>query len=261
LPVFHVYLLIFLIRQSFQMKIDDETDALQSSLHCIDSGDDEPSRVDCVEEEGYEPANKSLQTQCGTDKTKSRSKDSSDKTKSEIQSSPSLQDLNYSRESMKRQGGANAKPMCPPSSSHESLENAVDKKAIGTTATTEEEATKLNAGVHWIAKRLGDNKGLEVLQFKLGNLAKDLRNVNSVWDGTNPILTRAAIIYLVISFFLHFLVSQRLLWLLGTATFYFSQSPFVILTVRFMFGFWRGIAKATRRQQLLDAEISAISCA
>jgi hypothetical protein len=113
----------------------------------------------------------------------------------------------------------------------------------------------LNIAISWIARRLGENKGLEVLQFKLGNLGRDLRNINSVWDGSNPLLTRAAMVYLVISFILHFLTSQRLLWLIGTSTFFFSQSPFVILTARFMFGFWRGIAKATRRQQLLDAEI------
>ena len=86
-----------------------------------------------------------------------------------------------------------------------------------------EDATKLNIAVNWIAKRMLDNKGLEILQFQLGNLGRDLKNLNSVWNGSNPLLTQAAMVYLAISFVLHFLINPRLLWFMGTFTWYFGQ--------------------------------------
>merc|ERR550539_70244 len=109
-------------------------------------------------------------------------------------------------------------------------------------AKESEETAKLNIAVHWIAKRLLDNKGLEILQFQLGMLGRDLKHLNSVWDGTNPLLTRAAMVYLVISFILHFIINPRLLWLMGTFSFYFARSPMSILCARMFFGFWRGVA-------------------
>lgn len=134
-----------------------------------------------------------------------------------------------------------------------------ETKSLGTTkdnmSKNDEETARLNIAVHWIAKKMLDNKGLEILQFKLGHLGRDLKNLNSVWNGTNPLLTRAAMVYLVISFILHFIVNPRLLWLVGTFTWYFGQSPFCILCIRMFFGFWRGVAKGLRRQHLLDAEI------
>ena len=86
-------------------------------------------------------------------------------------------------------------------------------------------------------------------------LGRDLKNVNSVWNGANPLLTRAAMVYLVISFVLHFVINPRLLWLMGTFTWFFGRSPNVVLCARMFFGFWRGVAKGLRRQHLLDAEI------
>jgi hypothetical protein len=265
IPIFHVYLYMFLANQSFQMTLEDDMGALQTSIHCTDSNE-QPLGAEDVYDDNHESIDKlqhnrmkpptSLSSADETISTTSRNKDSSnDGIQADFHSSPSLQELSQIRQPFKKQNGAIGKTQFTPSSSNESLINAADKNSNGTSNATEEEETKLNIAISWIARRLGENKGLEVLQFKLGNLGRDLRNINSVWDGSNPLLTRAAMVYLVISFILHFLTSQRLLWLIGTSTFFFSQSPFVILTARFMFGFWRGIAKATRRQQLLDAEI------
>jgi len=122
-------------------------------------------------------------------------------------------------------------------------------------AKNDEETARLNIAVNWIAKKWLDNKETEILQFKLGMLGRDLKNLNSVWNGTNPLLTRAAMVYLVLSFILHFIINPRLLWLMGTFTWYFGRSPAFILCARMFFGFWRGIAKGLRRQHLLDAEI------
>ena len=86
-----------------------------------------------------------------------------------------------------------------------------------------EDAARLNIAVNWIAKRMLDNKGLEILQHKLGNLGRDLKNLNSVWNGSNLLLTQAAMVYLAISFVLHFIINPRLLWFMGTFTWYFGQ--------------------------------------
>ncbi len=118
-----------------------------------------------------------------------------------------------------------------------------------------DDAARLNIAVNWIAKKWLDNKGLEIFQHNIGNLGRDLKNLNSVWNGSNPLLTKAAMVYLVISFVLHFLINPRLLWLLGTLMWYFGRSPVSIILARMFFGFWRGFAKGLRRQHLLDAEM------
>ena len=272
LPIFHIYLFIFLAKQSFQMKLEDEIDALQTSLHCPDSTDEQFLDTLRADDDVHKPIHKSEPSAGNTKQSNSSAsnvsilfnsndKEPSDKgTQLDLHSSPSLQELSQVRSTSRNKNYANGGKAFIQSSSNESLMNAADAGSTAATIATEEDDTKLNIAISWIAKRLGENKGLEILQFKLGMLGRDLRNINSVWDGSNPLLTRAAMVYLVISFILHFLMSQRLLWLLGTSTFYFSRSPFVILTARFMFGFWRGIAKATRRQQLLDAEILSTIC-
>ena len=135
------------------------------------------------------------------------------------------------------------------------IESSSDNRIHNHNSDDEDETARLNGAVHWIAKKVLDNKGLETMQFKLGNLGRDLKRLNAVWNGTNPLLTRAAMVYLVISFILHFLMSQRLLWLMGTFTWYFMQSPFFVQCIRMFFGFWRGVAKGLRRQHLLDAEV------
>ena len=261
LPLLHIYLFLFLAKQSFEMKMEDDIDVLQASLHCPDS-------MDLDTDNGHKPIEEQVKNDSSTEalsqlppttdekSNKVINNDAGEYTQVDFHSSPSLKELSHQRQRNKKLDGSIIKTGLDSSISNESLVNATDKNAISpSNVTTEEEVTKLNIAIHWIALRFGENKGLEVLQFKLGNLGRGLQNLNSVWDGSNPILTRAAMVYLMVSFVLHFVMSQRLLWLIGTATFYFSRSPFVILTARFMFGFWRGIAKATRRQQLLDAEI------
>jgi len=119
----------------------------------------------------------------------------------------------------------------------------------------EEEAAKLNIAVNWLAKRFLDNKGLEVMQFKLGCLAQDVKNVNMMWDGSKPAWSMTALVAISISFILHFQVNRRLLWITGFLIWYFAQSPFTILLFRSCLGFWRGIAKVTRRREIYDAEV------
>ena len=104
-----------------------------------------------------------------------------------------------------------------------------------------DETAKLHIAVRWLAHRYGSNKGLEKAQHKLGRLARDLKDLNQVWDGSNPLLTRAAIVYLCVSLLLHFVVNRRLLWLLGTFTAYFARSPIAIHFARSSLGFWRGV--------------------
>lgn len=162
----------------------------------------------------------------------------------DFQNSPSLEEL--SSVSMQ-----NNKPLLTsPSKKHHS-----DKQKQRSSLTKDEEVAKLNIAVHWLAKRFGENKGLEILQFKLGMLGKDLKNINAVWNGTNILLTKASIVSLMVSFILHFLVNQRVLWIFGTFTWYFAHSPLCIRGGRMFFGFFRGVAKVTRRQHLLDSEI------
>jgi len=123
----------------------------------------------------------------------------------------------------------------------------------------EEDTAKLNKAVIWLAKRLAHNKGLDILQFKLTMVERDIRNVSSVWDGSNRLLTQTAIVCIIISFILHFLVSRRVLWLVGASVWYFAQATASKLYARAFLGFWRGVAKTTRRQHLLDAEILEVA--
>jgi hypothetical protein len=155
-----------------------------------------------------------------------------------FQNSPSLTELN-------RKIGSIEPPNVVSPQNHTSEDDDTD----------DSEMAKLNIAVHWIAKKWLDNKGLEILQFKLGKLGNSLKNLNSVWNGKNPLLTRAAMVYLVISLVLHFIINPRVLWLVGTFIGYFARSPICILSARMFFGFWRGVAKGLRRQDLLDAEI------
>ncbi len=154
--------------------------------------------------------------------------------------SPSLNDLN---ERNPKAGGIESKNV------------NTNEERPSNDGKNDDETARLNIAVNWIAKKWLDNKGLEILQFKLGMLGRDLKNLNSVWNGKNPLLTRAAMVYLVASFTLHFIINARILWLMGTFTWYFGRSPAFVLCARMFFGFWRGVAKGLRRQHLLDAEI------
>jgi len=162
----------------------------------------------------------------------------------DFQNSPSLEEL--SSVSLKNNNTLLTSP---------SKKQHHDKQKQGLSLAKDEEVAKLNIAVHWLAKRFGENKGLEILQFKLGMLGKDLKNINSVWNGTNILLTKAAIASIMVSFILHFLINQRILWIFGTFSWYFAHSPICIRGARMFFGLWRGIAKVTRRQHLLDSEI------
>lgn len=130
----------------------------------------------------------------------------------DFQNSPSLEEL--SSISLKNN---NTLLISTPKKQHSDYQKQVSSMA------KDEEVTKLNIAVHWLAKRFGENKGLEILQFKLGMLGKDLKNINAVWNGTNILLTKAAIASLVLSFVLHFFISQRKLWIFGTFAWYFGK--------------------------------------
>jgi hypothetical protein len=269
LPLFHVYLFAFLWIRLRKMKFNHEDDEILHSLQCHESFDglgncqkggnkkyvreQDETNDDCAKIKKTVPLPVSSSGE-------GEERDSSERIEESvtIHNSPSLIGLSYQRKEGWRNRGVMAKTKLIQSSSNTSLADSRDRfhgSRNITDDSLEEEVTKLNIAIHWIAKRLGDNKGLEVLQFKLGMLGRDLRNLNAVWNGKNPFLTRATMAYLVISFLLHFLVNQRLLWLLGTSTWYFAQAPFCVLIARFIFGLSRGIAKVMRRQQLLDAEL------
>jgi len=75
----------------------------------------------------------------------------------------------------------------------------------------------------------------------------------------NSLLTRTAIVCIIFSFILHFLVSRRVLWLGGASIWYFARAPICKQYARAFLGFWRGVEKTTRRQHLLDAEILGVA--
>lgn len=258
LPLLHIYLFIFLgvqlkkmldakekreIFLSYGESFDDDgKQRMDSSIRRKDSddsfdiGETNHSTSNVDDDEGFEPLVR---------------KDSM-----KLPSSPSLQALKRSSDLSPQKNPISVSSVKKPSKMEQSSSSTSLTNSKGS-QDTEEEGTKLNAAIHWIAKRLGEDKGLEILQFKLGLLCSDLRNINSVWNGKNPLLTKAAMVSLVLSFILHFLVNRRLLWILLTASWYFAQSPFVKITIRFIFGLHRGAAKMLRRQQLLDSEILA----
>ncbi len=223
LKVFHVYLFIFLGVRLSDMKAR-ENDVEEIHLKCSESFDDKSKNVDDVVAQKHDHLDSGL----------------------EFHDSPSLTELVHQQKQTSVTMKQESVTRISTNFVSTGKSNAQDQ---------EEETAKLNIAISWVARRLGDNKGLEVLQFKLMFLAQDLQNINSVWNGTNPLLTRLVMLYLVISFVLHFIIEQRLLWGMGTFIWYFGQSPFCIRMVRFFFGFWRGIAKVTRRQHLLDAEV------
>jgi hypothetical protein len=119
----------------------------------------------------------------------------------------------------------------------------------------EDDAAKLNVAVSWVAKRFLDNKGLEVLQFDLGCLARDLKNLTMVWDGSHPVYSKMAMVVISISFMLHIYFNRRLIWMIGIFSWYFAQSPLTILLARMVLGIWRGIAKVMRRREIYDTEV------
>lgn len=130
------------------------------------------------------------------------------------------------------------------------------EKTNGHVSRDNEETARLNKAVQWIAKRLGDNRGLEVLQFKLGMLGRDLTNLNSLWDGSSAVKICASMNIVFTSFVLHCYLSWRLLWIGGTGFWFFGSSPFSIRRARNVLGFWRGIVKVIRRRNLHEEEVT-----
>ena len=114
----------------------------------------------------------------------------------------------------------------------------------------------LNKTVSWIAKILGENRGLEHLQFKLAQMLKDLRNLNSLWDGSSQFKTKASIVCVGISMILHFHVNKRFLWILGITVFHVGNSPWLVIKSRMILGFYRGWAQIIKRRQLHFIELN-----
>ena len=138
----------------------------------------------------------------------------------------------------------------------------MENEAPNTSSTKvdEEEVAKLNKAVEWIAKRVGQDRGLEKLQFKLGMLGRDLTKLNSIWDGSSVLKTRVAMIVLIVSFTLHIRFNHRILWLVGTAVWFFGfQCPASKRAGRSFIGAFSGVAKVVRRRQLHDAEVKPLS--
>jgi len=117
-----------------------------------------------------------------------------------------------------------------------------------------DETARLNKAIYWLAKRWGDNRGLETLQFKMGVLSKDIANINSVWDGSNRLHTEVAIWAVIISFFLQLYVNLRLYWILVITVWYFGSSPQFHRFARIIIGFNLGITKIIRRRALHQVE-------
>jgi len=229
--IFHIYLFIFLAIRLKEMKLEsDDIDEDERPLlpHLDSISSDDFSSIDNNNNDQKSNGEGSNNTAAATERL-------------DFHDSPSLTEFN----TLVRGN----------STIQIETESSTRDGVISKNDSDDDEEARLNIAVNWIAKRWLDNKGLEILQFKLGMLGRDLKNLNSVWNGSNPLLTRAAMVYLVLSFMLHFIINQRLLWLLGTFTWYFARSPVSILCARMFFGFWRGVAKGLRRQHLIDAEM------
>eukprot|EP00557_Chaetoceros_sp_GSL56_P003203 CAMPEP_0176497486 /NCGR_PEP_ID=MMETSP0200_2-20121128/11747_1 /TAXON_ID=947934 /ORGANISM="Chaetoceros sp., Strain GSL56" /LENGTH=1364 /DNA_ID=CAMNT_0017895497 /DNA_START=108 /DNA_END=4199 /DNA_ORIENTATION=+ len=195
LPLFHVYIFIFLwIRlRKMQSTIDD--DEVLRSLQCHDSFDGLGNCQQLRNKNDIRDKDAASDDVTKIEKTRPSAVPSIDESDAPniseqahdnvtMHNSPSLIGLSYQRKEEWRNRGTVAKAKIIQSSSNTSLVDSRDRLHGSRNITdqnSEEEVTKLNIAIHWIAKRVGDNKGLEVLQFKLGMLGRDLGNVNSVW--------------------------------------------------------------------------------
>ena len=117
-----------------------------------------------------------------------------------------------------------------------------------------EETARLNAFVRWIAQRFGDNKGLEVLQFKLTEFKNNITVLNSFWNGRSTVRTLTAFLVLLVSLLLHFILDRRLLWISGTMIAYFGSSPGVFRLARFCFGLNYGVTQMLRRKHFHETK-------
>ena len=123
----------------------------------------------------------------------------------------------------------------------------------------EEPNSNLNKTVSWIAKILGENRGLEHLQDKLACMLEDLMNLNSLWDGSSIMKTEVTLVCVYLSFVLHFFVSKRLLWIIYIGIFHFSNSPWVVIKYRMIFGYYRGWSQIVKRRALHDLKLKSLS--
>jgi hypothetical protein len=229
----HIYLYIFLWSQLRKMK--DRPHTLE--------------RVDSFDASLFD--NESINSQVVTDDDEEsrRNKKGDEIGLSRANESPSL---TASSNSTKMEGGNERSPQ---EAAPEESNNSTTKEGPTTTLKkdSEEEVAKLNKAVEWIAKRAGQDRGLETLQFKLGMLGKDLTKLNSIWDGSSVLKTRIAMIVLIISLALHFRVNHRILWLAGSAIWFFgAMCPGSKRAGRSVVGVFSGITKIIRRRQLHD---------
>lgn len=118
-----------------------------------------------------------------------------------------------------------------------------------------EETAQLNSTVRWIAKRLGENLGLDEMQHKVGQLAHDLKNVNDLWDGSDELKMQGTFVAVSFSLFLHTRLNVRLIWIVGSSVWYFVQSPYSTLLGRIILGFGKGMTNAVRRKHLHEIEV------
>eukprot|EP00978_Attheya_sp_CCMP212_P001280 scaffold2658_cov53-Attheya_sp.AAC.1 len=163
-----------------------------------------------------------------------------------VLASPSLEDLNQAQS---RQNSTSSQSACEPGNSLKGAQ--VQKPKI-----QEEDGARLGKAVHWLAKKLGDNRGLDLIQLHLGFFHRDIKNFNSLWDGSSIVKTCVSILVLCLTFILHLYWSHRFLWITGIAVWYFGISPYAKLFARAQLGGWRGLAKILRRRHLHEVEIS-----
>lgn len=233
----HVYLYIFLWTRLRQMKDRPHTlervDSFDASIF-----DNESSKS---QDETEDDDDKSSKDNDGKKQLAGKHKKGDEISHSKVNESPSLTELSNNTKLV----GANKKRL--------QQDDVTNKDDSSSKQENEEEVAKLNKAVEWIAKRAGQDRGLETLQFKLGMLGKDLTNLNSIWDGSSVLKMRIAMVVLIISFVLHFRVNHRILWIAGSAIWFFgAMCPGSKRAGRSFVGVFSGMAKILRRRQLHD---------
>ena len=233
LYLLHIYLLVFLgVRLQKVMRIKDHTESAKektteeiqkSDSFCSSLGQSIVSEEDLCDAE--KPSKQNVPTEpCAASLTHEKSGNS----KSAVSASPSLENKIHHIREME--------------------DDRASKK--------NDDTVRLNKAVEWIARKVGDNRGLEIAQFKIGQFGRNITNINSFWDGSSPPKTLVAIIAIVFSFLMHCYFSWRLLWIIGTASSFFGSSPFFIRRSRNCLGMWRGVIKVMRRRHLHELEIT-----
>jgi hypothetical protein len=143
---------------------------------------------------------------------------------------------------------------CPPSPSLSNLGQHQLRSAVDIAPVQEKEQDEGDTGLHkiifWAAKRWLSSRGMDALQFKLGLLSHDITVINSIWDGSNKLLTAAVTVVMIVSCLLHCMFNVRYIWILIITVAHFGPSPILQKFLRFNFGINRGVAKILRRRHL-----------